>query len=66
MRCVTSDKWLDVVCRTICPALSGRPGRAIYIVERLNHSYGYAFRRPPCGLIPPWAMMAGAVVNRSG
>ena len=82
MRCLTSDKWFmleaclrhDAACRPICPALPGRQGQAIRIMpeaciqhdERLNHSYGYAFRRPPCGLIPPWAMMASAVVNRSG
>ncbi len=74
MRCLTSDKWFDAACRPICPALAGHPGRAIHVMpaaciqhdERLNHSYGYAFRRPPCGLIPPLAMMASAVVNSSG
>ena len=66
MRCVTSDKWFDIVCRPICPAHSGRSGWVIRVVRRLHHSYGYAFHRPPCGLIPPWAMMASAVVNSSG
>ncbi len=69
MRCVTSDKWFmleaclrhDVGCRPICPARLGRPGRANRVMseacfqhdERLNRSHAHAFRRPPCGLIPP-------------
>jgi hypothetical protein len=52
MRCLTSDKWFmleaclrhDAACRPICPARSGRQGRAIRVMpaaciqhdERLN------------------------------